>query len=72
MKNLIFVHNENIPLVNHHDDDYEGNNNNVYDDYNIANISRVDEATMLSSTDKQAKSTDKKQNEISWLHCTDT
>ena len=60
MKNLIFVHNENIPLVTHHDGDYDGNNNNVYDDYNIANISRVDEATMLNSTDKQAISTDKK------------
>ena len=57
MDNPIFVNDENIPLVTNHDENH--GDDNVYDDYNTPNTSRVDKTTftMLGSTNKQAAST---------------
>ena len=52
MENAIFVGNENIPLVNHYDED-------CYDYQSILNTSRVDETAFAipESTKKRATST---------------
>ena len=52
MENTIFVGNENIPLVNHYDED-------CYDYYSIPNTSRVEETAFAipESTNKRATST---------------
>ena len=48
----IFVDEENLSLVTHHDEDHDDD----YDDYNTRNTSRVDETTFStpSSTHKQS------------------
>lgn len=58
MENLILVHTENIPLVTHHDEDHEEDNDNDYDDYNEPNARRADETTRPSFMDKLATSTE--------------
>ena len=57
MDNPIFVNNKNIPLVTHHDEDC--NDDNDYDDYNTPNTIRIDETiiSVPASTDKQKTST---------------
>ena len=37
MENPIFVDNENIPLVTHHDQDCDGDHDKYYDNYNALN-----------------------------------
>ena len=45
MKNFIFLDDENIPLVTHHEEDCEGNHDNDYDICNTPNTSTLDETT---------------------------
>ena len=52
MNNLVFLNDENIPMVTHNGEDRKSD----IDDYNASNTSRVDETkyAVPGSTDKQA------------------
>ena len=47
MENVILVDHENIPLVTHHDEDFEGDHDD-YDSYNTPATSKEDEATFTN------------------------
>ena len=59
MESPIFGGHENIPLVNYHDKELEGDNDNDYDDYSTPNTIKIGETKFPSPnfTDKQATST---------------
>ena len=55
MENPIFVDNENILLVTHHDKDHDDDND--YGDYNTPNTCRVDETTFTTPSLKDNRPT---------------
>ena len=64
MDNAIFVKNENITLVMHHDEDCDDDND--YDDHHTLNTGKVNktEFTMSGSTDKQRTSTSQQRQKV--------
>lgn len=74
MDNPIFVSNKNKPLVTHHDEDCDDDND--YDDYNTPSTIRADDTiiTMPGSMDKRETLTLRLRRNVklkikSWLHC---
>ena len=59
MENPIFVDDENIPLVIHHDKNCESDHDDDYKNYNTPNTSKVNMKTFMTPrpTNKQATST---------------
>lgn len=54
MENIIFIDDENIPPVAHHDKDHDDNLNDDYNDYKAPNFTdKETKFTTPSPTDKQ-------------------